>query len=131
MEFVELRTCENALTCEVRERAKRNTHELTKNYSVRENGAEVAYVALERHDRRYLILYEMFVPEALRQQGIGSRILAETERLAKAESYPRVLLIAHPLEPYPQEKLAAWYRRRGFEKATGHWSSEAMVKDVP
>jgi GNAT superfamily N-acetyltransferase len=134
MEFIELTRWEDALTAEIRERARTGSQGiLTKKYSVREDGAEVAYVALDLYEPRNctdLVLYGMFVPVALRHQGIGSRILAEAERMAKARSYTRVLLIAHPLEDYPQESLAAWYRQHGFKPATNHAVAEAMVKDV-
>lgn len=134
MEFIELARWEDALTDEIRERARTGSQgTLTKKYSVREDGAEVAYVALDWHeleDCTDLILYGMVVPEALRHEGIGSRILAEAERLAKARGYSRVLLIAHPLENYPQEQLVAWYRKHGFQPMTNHASREAMVKDV-
>jgi hypothetical protein len=89
MEFIELARWEDALTDEIRERARTGSQgTLTKKYSVREDGAEVAYVALDWHeleDCTDLILYGMVVPEALRHEGIGSRILAEAERLAKGQ----------------------------------------------
>lgn len=133
MEFVELTSWEEALTEPIRERARGSEPELTRKYSVRENGAEVAYIALDwadLDDCSDLVLYEMFVPKELRHHGIGSRILVKTEELAKAEGYSRVLLIAHPLDDYPREELAAWYRKQGFQSATNNASRDAMVKSV-
>jgi GNAT superfamily N-acetyltransferase len=134
MEFIELTRWGDALTDEIREQERTGSQGiLTKKYSVREDGAEVAYVALDWYaleDCTDLILYGMFVPEVLRHQGIGSRILAEAEKLAKAHGYSRVLLIAHPLEDYPPESLSAWYRRHGFKSATNHGVADGMVKDV-
>jgi GNAT superfamily N-acetyltransferase len=103
-----------------------------KKYSVREEGAEVGYVALDWYPLDActdLILYEMFVPEKFRHRGVGSRILAATEELAGARGYSRVLLIARPLEDYPKGKLIEWYQERGFG-AVPHACENAMAKNV-
>jgi GNAT superfamily N-acetyltransferase len=134
VDFVELKRPEDALTDEIRERARTgSTNHYTEQYSVRESGAEVAYVALDWLPMDYcsnLVLYEMFVPNQHRHQGIGTRILAETVRLAKNRGRSGVFLMAHPLEDYPPEKLVRWYEMQGFTRDLGDGRAEAMVKDV-
>lgn len=133
MELVELASWEDALTSDIRERARNGSAcGLTKKYVVRENGVEVGYAALDWYELDQctdLILYEMFVPEKFRHCGVGSRILAETEKLAVVRGYSRVLLIARPLEDYPKEKLKAWYQQHGYESVP-HASEDAMAKIV-
>ncbi|HXW89365.1 MAG TPA: GNAT family N-acetyltransferase [Terriglobales bacterium] len=136
MEMIELASCDDALTTEIRERAKNGSAcSLTKKYSVRENATEVAYAAIDWYDLRLcsdLILYEMFVPKKFRHSGVGSRILEKVEGLAKANGYSRVIVIARPLEDYPKEKLKAWYQQRGYEIVPheSHASEDAMAKVV-
>ncbi len=97
-----------------------------------ENGNEVAYLALDwwpLHQRTDLVLYELFVPQKFRHCGVGARILAETERLAIAAGYLRVVLTARPLEPYAKERLSEWYLSHGF-KPLPQDGPDVMGKDV-
>jgi GNAT superfamily N-acetyltransferase len=64
-----------------------------------------------------------------RHRGIGSRILAETEKLARAKGYSRVILTAYSLEDYPQERLIAWYWKHGF-RVLPNQSRGEMAKTV-
>jgi GNAT superfamily N-acetyltransferase len=133
MEMVELASCDDALTSDIRELARYGSAcGLTKKYSVREKGIEVAYVAIDWYELDLcsdLILYEMFIPKNFRHNGIGSRILETVEALAKVNGYSRVLLIARPLEDCPKESLRAWYQQRGYETVP-HASEDAMAKVV-
>jgi GNAT superfamily N-acetyltransferase len=133
MEFIELPSWEGALTSDIRERARSGSAgRLTKQYSVRENGVELGYAALDWYELDQctdLILYKMYVPEEYRHHGVGSRILGETEKLAMVQGYMRVLLIARPLDDNPQEKLKEWYRQHGY-RPVPHSSGDAMAKIV-
>jgi GNAT superfamily N-acetyltransferase len=88
----------------------------TKQFAVREDGSEVAFLALDLiPDTDYLVLYEIFVPSELRRQGIGLRLLGEVENLARSLGYEKVTLFPSPLDSgYPESKLVAWYRRHGY-----------------
>jgi len=119
LELVELASWKDAFTRDIRERAREGSGcEATKKYLALEDGTEVGYLALDWWPIalcRDLVVYEMFVPEKFRHRGVGSRILEEAEKLARAGGYLRVFLIAQPLEDYyPREQLVAWYQRLGF-----------------
>ena len=133
MEFVELFSWRDALTGDICDRARDGRAcELTKKYSVRESGVEVGYVALNlwRLDEcTDLVLSELFVPEGLRHRGIGARILAEIEELARIRGYARVLLNARPLDDYPHEQLVAWYQKHGFVRVPDS-GADGMAKEV-
>ena len=55
-----------------------------------EEGREVAFVSLDIFppSQQPLVLYTLAVPTLLREKGIGSRVLAEVERLAMLWSEP-------------------------------------------
>jgi len=133
VEFIELVNWRDALTPEIQERAKNGSVcNITKQYAVREDGKEVAYVALDSYPVYQctdLTLYEMFVPRKLRHCGVGGRILAETEKLARGTGYTRILLNAHPLENYPKERLQTWYQKHGYKSLPGGRVDD-MVKEL-
>lgn len=133
MKIVELRHWTEAASAEIRERAKNGSAcQLTKKYSVSEDGDEIAYLALDwwpLSQRTDLALYELFVPRKFRHRGIGARILVEVEKLAVAAGYHRVVLTARPLEDYPKGKLCEWYRRHGFKRCPKD-GPDAMGKHV-
>jgi GNAT superfamily N-acetyltransferase len=118
VELVELADWTEALTPDIQERVRNGSAcELTKKYAVIDDGKEVGYLAVDwwpLSERTDLVLYELFVPQRFRHRGVGTRILAKTEELAKVAGYKRVFLHAQPLEDYPQEQLIAWYQMNGF-----------------
>ncbi len=133
MKIVELESWNTAVTPEIQERARNGSAcQLTKKYSVFDEEREVAYLALDwwpLHQRSDLVLYELYVLPQFRHQGIGARILAEVERLAKESGYSRLLLTARPLEAYPKSKLRDWYRKHGFKRFL-RGGRDVMVKPV-
>jgi predicted N-acetyltransferase YhbS len=58
---------------------------VTLNFVAIEEGREVAFVSLDIFppSQQPLVLYTLAVPTLLREKGIGSRVLAEVECLAK------------------------------------------------
>jgi GNAT superfamily N-acetyltransferase len=118
MELIELVNWEQAATEEIQRRARNGSKaKITKHYAAYEGSQEVAFVALDRHpqDSERLTLYEMFVPRALRRNGIGTRLLKEIERIARDEGYSSVHLCPEPLDAaYSREGLIAWYAERGY-----------------
>jgi GNAT superfamily N-acetyltransferase len=75
----------------------------TKQFAVREDGSEVAFLALDLiPETDYLVLYEIFVPSEFRRRGIGSRLLGKVEYFAKSLGYERITLFPSPLDSgYP------------------------------
>lgn len=105
--------CDSKLQARMLESPKaRHTH----HYVARENGSEVAFIALDQIPGvEYLVLYEMYVRPECRGRGIGWRLLGEVESLATALGYAKITLSPWPLEKgYPEAKLVAWYKRRGY-----------------
>jgi len=131
LKIIELRKSSDAKTAEIQERAEKGSAcQLTKKYSVLVEELEVAYFALDwwpLHQSTDFVLYELYVARQFRHRGIGARILAEVERLARANGYRQIVVQARPLENYPKSKLRQWYRRNGYKWLLQH-GPDAMVK---
>lgn len=62
-----------------------------------------------------MVIYEIFVPKAMRRLGIASAVLAEIERISIAEGFKKIHLRPSPLDhDISQKELADWYIRRGY-----------------
>lgn len=117
IELYEICAGENCQNVQLRARVSESPRaRYTKQFGVREDGSEVAFLALDLiPEADYLVLYEIFVPHELRRRGIGSRLLAEVERFAKSLGYERVMLFPSSLDPaYLEVKLVAWYKNHGY-----------------
>lgn len=81
-----------------------------------ENVKEVGFVAFDDFpELDCLALCELFVPRQLRSEGLGTRIIAEVETLARHEGYGRIQLLPWPLEHgFPEASLIGWYQRNGY-----------------
>jgi GNAT superfamily N-acetyltransferase len=87
---------------------------LTAWYRVRLNGEEVAFLAVERSGKRFL-LHQMIVPREQRGLGVGSAVLRAVEDLAQSEGFGTVRVWPRPLDnSFDQEGLERWYRERGY-----------------
>ena len=82
MEFLEITAAEQCHEQEIRARASASSKARhTRHYVVWQEGLTVAFLSLDLIPNvEYLVVYELFVPRALRRQGVGSRVLAEVER---------------------------------------------------
>jgi GNAT superfamily N-acetyltransferase len=91
-------------------------NEVRLSYLVRMLGEEVAFLSYDAFpDSDRLILYEMFVAERFRGQGIGSELICRSLQLATELGYRRLFVIPKPLaEGITQQKLVRWYEERGF-----------------
>lgn len=74
---------------------------------------EAAYLSFDIWDDE-LNLYEVFVANAMRGQGIGSEILSLSITFAKQLKKSRLTVCPHPLSDQRPEDLVEWYMRRGF-----------------
>jgi GNAT superfamily N-acetyltransferase len=107
---------------ELRERAtlsSKGRH--TRHYIAFECGAEVAFLSLDViPGAEYFVLYEIFVPQRLRRNGIGSRLLKEVSAIARRGGYTKIALRPFPLEPGASaEMLKNWYKERGYSERAG------------
>jgi len=94
---------------------------LTRHYGCWENEQEVALLSVDVYPREQfpeidqLIIYELFVPAALRNNGIGTRALRAAEELGRTLGFRKTMLHAKPLlKSRSQEDMVAWYERRGY-----------------
>lgn len=81
-------------------------------FVARDNGSAVACGALRRHSGRVGEIKRMFTRPNHQGRGIGGRIVAEIERLARAEGLEQLVLETGDRHP------AAWrvYERAGFRR---------------
>jgi GNAT superfamily N-acetyltransferase len=115
----EIQSIEECADEEIRARAKVSPKApRTRHYRAIENGSEIAFLSLDFiPDVDYLVLYELFVPTALRRQGVGSRLLAEVEKMAAGLAYVQVNLTPWPLDDsMSEETLVHWYKVRGYDE---------------
>ena len=122
MQLVEITSPDQCAHEELRARActsSKNKH--TRHHIVRLEAQEVAFVSLDViPNAEYLVLYELFVVQARRQQGVGSHILMEVERLAVQLGYQLIALTPWPLESTLSEtQLKQWYKQRGYVPRCG------------
>jgi GNAT superfamily N-acetyltransferase len=117
IELREVGAGENCRNAQVRARVLDSPKaRYTKQFAVREDGSEVAFLALDLiPETDYLVLYEIFVPSEFRRQGVGSLLLGKVEYLARSLGYERITLFPSPLDSgYPKCKLIVWYRSHGY-----------------
>ncbi|HLB05533.1 MAG TPA: hypothetical protein VJL62_02325, partial [Thermodesulfobacteriota bacterium] len=109
---------------------------LTKHYKALSQSREVAFVSLDYWSYLSLLaarpvsdfafkslwsepfqmfLYEIFVPQFARRQGIATAVLSEVERISTCEGLSAVRLRPSSLDSgITTEVLTAWYMRRGY-----------------
>jgi GNAT superfamily N-acetyltransferase len=119
MQLTPITDPECAMNEEIRRCAKDGSKNVvTKHFLAIENSVEVAFVSLDIFppSQQPLVLYTLVVPKSLREKGVGSRVLAEVERLAKQWKYAKVLLRPKSLdERWSNERLREWYSKRGYQ----------------
>lgn len=124
MELIELRTPEQALNAELRERAAQigSGIRYTRNFLVFESGEEIAFVSLDFYpEGQPLWLYDLLVPINMRRNHVATRVLNAVEVLAKQNDYREVSL--HPKSfdaSFPNEELISWYKRCGHKPVAEH-----------
>lgn len=117
LEIVEITPESQPNDPEVRERATTSSKSrCTKHFLIRKDKVEVGFLSIDTiPEVEYLVVYEIFVPRALRKRGVGSEILREAENIGRQLGYKRVNLTPCPLEfGYSPQELIAWYKSRGY-----------------
>jgi len=88
----------------------------TRHFIAIEAGSEVGLLSVDLlpTDERFVI-YEIFVPTALRRRGIGGILLQTAEGMAKDWGYESTLLVPKSLDnAFEQRTLEEWYARKGY-----------------
>jgi GNAT superfamily N-acetyltransferase len=85
-----------------------------KQYRVQIDQQDAAYLSFDTFWDGQLNLYEIFVAESYRGQGIGSKCISFAVDLAKELGKPRVTVRPTPLSGQSKDNLIAWYVRRDF-----------------
>lgn len=117
MALLELANLESVDSFEIRKRSEASSKsQHTKQYFIVENDLEVGFLSLDiRPNVDYLVLYEIFVLQKYRCQGVASRTLAEVEQFAKSLKYKKITLSPSPLEnEQSKPELICWYKKRGY-----------------
>ena len=135
MKLILLPTPEHAATDAIRSRSTASSRgQITRHYAGWEDEKEVALISLDIYDRfefpevDYLVIYELYVPESLRNKGVGTRALEATEKFAKELRFRKTRLHAKPLfETRTQAEMVAWYQRRGYAQIEGQPSDLEKV----
>lgn len=86
-------------------------------FIVRDDDREVAFVIIDWWRKEsHAVLYELYVPSALRGKGIGTGVLKAVERLVRRRGRSSLRLIPRPIDASGSvEALEKWYRDRGYE----------------
>lgn len=91
----------------------------TTHYRVLADGIEVAFASLDRWPEpqfSQMVVYEIFVPQAMRGKGVATAVLSEVEKIAIEEGFQKIHLRPLPLDQQTsQTKLTDWYRNRGYD----------------
>ena len=119
IELVEIKSIEQCLDPEIRERARASSKARhTKHLLARQGAVELGFISIDvRPTVDYLVVYELFVTSCLRGFGRGQKLLREVECLATSYGYARVTLTPSPLDPrFPSSRLTAWYKRQGYAR---------------
>ncbi len=102
---------------EIRNRdAKGSRGAYTRHFLATESGSQVGFLSIDiLPDKEHLVIYEIFVPTALRRGGIGAKLLAAAENMARSHGYRSALLIPKTLdEAFAQQALEEWYASKGY-----------------
>jgi GNAT superfamily N-acetyltransferase len=118
---------------EIRDRFLRTRPaQCTECYVAIEKGAEVGFLAVDPiPENPEFIIYTLFVPNALRRQGFGTRLLEAAEQLGRDYGYHTALLSPRPLDSaIPKRQLMTWYRKRGYDLAPEPNQAEDFTKNL-
>jgi GNAT superfamily N-acetyltransferase len=88
-----------------------------KQYRVQVDQQEAAYLSFDMFWGDQLNLYEIFVAESFRGQGVGSECIRFAVDLARELGKPRVTVRPTPLSGQSKDDLIACYVRSGFVPA--------------
>jgi|GEM_PF-3837400 len=90
----------------------------SKCYCIEVEELEVGVLVLDRlPDGNNLVIYELFILDQFRRQGIGSSILCEVEFIARREGFLRIALCSIPLDnDISKNDLLKFYENHGYKQ---------------
>jgi GNAT superfamily N-acetyltransferase len=120
IQFIHIVSPDYIESSELRKRAVESSKShKTIHYLVLADGVEVAFVSLDRWPESHIsqmVLYEIYVPRAMRGNGIATAVLDEVEKIAIKEGFKKMHLRPSSLDnETSQTKLIEWYRRKGYD----------------
>jgi GNAT superfamily N-acetyltransferase len=84
-------------------------------YVVYRNDDQVAFLSFDLLFEEGFVLYELFVAEEHRRQGIGSALIREAEKIGSSRCYSQLVIRPEPLaKDISKEQLVRWYLAQGF-----------------
>jgi GNAT superfamily N-acetyltransferase len=88
----------------------------TRHFLATESGSEVGLLSIDLlPEEERFVIYEIFVPSSLRRRGVGARLLAAAEEMARDLGYKSALLLPKTMdEAFDQQALEEWYARKGY-----------------
>jgi GNAT superfamily N-acetyltransferase len=115
IQFEELGSERTFASAELQERANGNPlAEGRKQYRVWLDDSEAAYLTFDTCWEDQLNLYEVFVATAIRNQGVGTKIIRFALDLARKMGKPRLTVRPEPLSEQSKPDLIAWCTHQGF-----------------
>lgn len=131
VQFEELGKVRRFESAELQERADRNPWRNTrKQYRVSFEGKEAGYLSFDISWEDEFNLYEVFILEAIRNQGVGTECIRFAVNLGKELRKPRLTVQPGQISNLTLDDLVSWYKHRGFSVAPdGLEFLEIVLKD--
>jgi len=117
--FTQVKSSDDFENPELKKRIEESSHSRkTIHYRVTVDGKEVAFIALDRWpELGQMVVYELWVPQRMRRQGIATTVLSETERITACEGLSVVRVHPATLDgSVTEETLFGWYSRLGYSR---------------
>ena len=100
-------------------------------YIVRRGDEEVAFLAFDLCCPD-ILMYEIFIRQGYRGQGIGSLLIKEAADVGREYGCTRLLVRPEELlSEYPVNKLTDWYQKRGFAEVSDNPGLLQLAIGVP
>lgn len=116
---VALRSVHDLKNYQLRERAKRAHGGRSREFVALKGSEEAGFLSYEDWpEKEQGFIYEIYVLENFRQQGIGQRLLEQVETHARTQGRKEVRLKPHALDVVPStDALILWYSEAGYGRS--------------
>jgi GNAT superfamily N-acetyltransferase len=103
----------------------------TQHFLAVKSGKEVGFLSVDINPEvEYLVIYGLFVPTALRRQGVATQIVEAAEDMGRNLGYRKALLVPKSLDgSFAQLDLEKWYRHLGY-RLLKNGACQQHVKDI-
>lgn len=98
------------------DRVSRGSSDRTREFLIRRDDLVVGLLIYERDASPYDFIYEIFVLDGFRRQGIGTWILSYAEQIATSLDMDGIRLKARSLyqDELNDADLTSWYKKKGY-----------------